>query len=146
MHSLPSRLIAGLLLIIAGVTAAHSQAVSYVVLKGKRFIVEIAADDASREKGLMYREHMDPARGMLFLFGEEGMLAFWMKNTKIPLDMLYFDHNRKLVTLLSDVPPCRADPCPSYPTEAPAAYVLELNAGAGRKLGVKPGDVLEIHR
>jgi uncharacterized protein len=146
MYSLSSRLLAGLVLAIAGTTAASAQAVSYVVLKGKRFIVEIAADDPSREKGLMYREHMDPARGMLFFFEQEGMLAFWMKNTKIPLDMLFFDRNRKLVSIQADVPPCRADPCPTYPTEAPASYVLEINGGVARKLGVKPGDILEVHR
>ena len=146
MHVFSSRLLAGLLLTFIGAAIAHAQAISYVVLKGKRFVVEIAADDASREKGLMYREHMDPARGMLFTFPQEYPQAFWMKNTKIPLDMLFFDRNRRLVSLQADVPPCRKDPCPSYPSEGPAMYVLELNGGVAHGLGVKAGDVLEIHR
>lgn len=126
--------------------AAQAQAISYVVLKGKSFYVEVADNDPARMKGLMFREHMPADRGMIFLFPEEGMQAFWMKNTLIPLDILYFDRRFRLVSAQTEVPPCKADPCPSYPTSAPAQYVLELNAGMADKLGVKVGDKLEFHR
>lgn len=126
--------------------AAQAQAISYVVLKGKSFYVEVADNDPARMKGLMFREHMPADRGMIFLFPEEGMQAFWMKNTLIPLDILYFDRKFRLVSAQTEVPPCKADPCPSYPTSAPAQYVLELNAGTADKLGVKVGDKLEFHR
>lgn len=126
--------------------AAQAQAISYVVLKGKSFYVEVADNDPARMKGLMFREHMPADRGMIFLFPEEGMQAFWMKNTLIPLDILYFDRKFRLVSAQTEVPPCKADPCPSYPTSAPAQYVLELNAGMADKLGVKVGDKLEFHR
>ncbi len=125
---------------------ASAQLQPYVNLKGKRFNVEVADTDASRERGLMFREHMDANRGMLFAFPQEMPQAFWMKNTKIPLDILFFDHGGKLVALHQDVPPCTADPCPVYPSNAPALYVLELNGGTAAKLGVKPGDRLDIHR
>ena len=69
-----------------------------------------------------------------------------MKNTHIPLDILYFDQNYKLVSVQERVPPCRSDPCAHYPSAGPAQYVLELNAGSADKLGVKPGDVLTVTR
>lgn len=127
-------------------SGAQAQAISYVVLKGKSFYVEVADNDPARMQGLMFREQMAADRGMIFLFGEEAMQAFWMKNTLIPLDILYFDSKFRLVSAQTDVPPCKADPCPSYPTSAPAQYVLELNAGMADKLGVKVGDKLEFHR
>lgn len=112
-----------------------------VVLRGHRIGVEIAADDASREHGLMDRTSMPANHGMLFVFPAAAVQTFWMKDTLIPLDMVFFDARRKAVTVLSDVPPCKADPCPVYPSTEPARYVLELNAGVAAKLGVRKGDV-----
>ena len=118
----------------------------YVELKGHRYTIEIAADDASRAHGLMDRTEMAADHGMLFVFDDDAMRAFWMKNTKIPLDMLFFDGDRKLVSIQHSVPPCLADPCPGYSSGAPARYVLELNAGESEKLGLTSGDPIEIHR
>ena len=67
-----------------------------------------------------------------------------MKNTLVPLDILYFDTDRRLVSMQLDVPPCKTDPCPVYPSSAPARYVLELSAGAARRTGVEVGDELKI--
>lgn len=114
---------------------------SAVVLRGHRVSVEVAADDASREHGLMDRTSMPEDHGMLFVFPDSAVRTFWMKDTLIPLDMLFLDAQRKVVTLLGDVPPCKADPCPVYPSTEPARYVLELNAGAAAKLGVRKDDV-----
>ena len=113
-----------------------------VTLDGQRISVEIAADDASREHGLMDRTSMSADHGMLFAFADSQVRTFWMKNTLIPLDMLFFDAHRRLVTLHADVPPCKADPCAIYPSTAPARYVLELNAGMAAKLGVRDGDTI----
>lgn len=118
----------------------------YVELKGHRFSIEIAADDASRAHGLMDRTQMDADHGMLFVFDEESMRAFWMKNTKIPLDMLFFNSENKLISIQHNVPPCVADPCAGYSSGAPARYVLELNGGEAEKLGLTPGDPIQIHR
>lgn len=115
----------------------------WVELKGKRFNVEIADDTAERERGLMFRDEMDADRGMLFIHDSEAPLAYWMKNTKIPLDILYFDHQRKLVSAQLRVPPCsKGDQCPPYPSEGVALYVLELNAGTADAIGAKDGDEL----
>jgi uncharacterized membrane protein (UPF0127 family) len=118
----------------------------YVELKGQRYSIEVAEDDAAREHGLMDRTEMAIDHGMLFVFQDDIPRAFWMKNTKIALDMLFFDADRRLVSVQHDVPPCLADPCPAYSSGAPARYVLELNAGQAHKLGLVPGDELTIQR
>jgi uncharacterized membrane protein (UPF0127 family) len=83
--------------------------------------------------------------GMLFLFPAESMRSFWMKNTRIPLDILYFDGDLKLVSMSENTPPCRTRNCPAYRSTGPAKYVLELNAGKAAELGLKAGDVMELH-
>ena len=115
-----------------------------VVLHRHRIGVEVAADDATRQHGLMDRTSMPDDHGMIFVFPDAQIRTFWMKDTLIPLDMLFFDGDRRLVTLLHDVPPCKADPCATYPSTAPARYVLELNAGAAAKLGVREGDTIRL--
>lgn len=115
----------------------------WVELQGQRYRVEIADDNAERARGLMFRDAMPEENGMLFIHDTQMPLAYWMKNTKIPLDILYFDRDRKLVSQRRGVPPCSlGDRCPPYPSSAPALYVLELNAGQAAKLGLKDGAVL----
>jgi len=117
----------------------------WVELAGKRYTVELARNDAERERGLMFRQRMDAGRGMLFVHEREEPLAYWMKNTLIPLDILFFDNQRRLVAQQRDVPPCTlGDACPPYPSNAPARYVLELNAGQAAKLRLQNGATLRI--
>ena len=133
-----------LLLTLAATTACTHAAVT-VTLRDQTFNVEIADNDSERARGLMYRDQMASDAGMLFLFDRQEPQAFWMKNTKIPLDILYFDDGRKLVAQQRDVPPCSlGDACPSYPSEAPARYVLELNAGEAARLGLKDGATMNF--
>lgn len=121
-------------------------AAASIALKGKTYSIEIADDDATRQRGLMGRDSMPADHGMLFIFQDDTPRAFWMKNCKFPQDMLFFDAARKLVSVQHNVPACVADPCPAYSSGAPARYVLELNAGQADALGVHPGDELQIHR
>ena len=115
----------------------------WVELGGKRYAVELADDDAERARGLMFRDAMADDRGMLFIHDAQEPQAYWMKNTKIALDILYFDNDRKLVSQQRDVPPCSlGDACPPYPSDAPARYVLELNAGQAEKLKLQDGAAL----
>lgn len=131
-----------MLCVAAGCASAGSGA-NWVELKGKRFTVEIADDDAERSRGLMFRDELAPDSGMIFIHDYEAPQGYWMKNTKIPLDILYFDSSRKLVSASERVPPCSAgDQCPPFRSTGPALYVLELNAGTVETLGVKPGDEL----
>ena len=115
-----------------------------VQLHGLRFTTELATDDASREHGLMMRTELAPDHSMLFVFPDTQPRWFWMKNTLVPLDILYFNADRKLVSMQLDAPPCKADPCPTYPSDTPARYVLELPAGTARNIGAQTGDELTI--
>lgn len=112
----------------------------YVELGGERYLVEIARTDAELARGLMFRDELPKGHGMLFLWDHEAPRAFWMKNTRIPLDILYFDAQRRLVSVAANTPPCSlGDRCPSYPSEGPAQYVLEINAGEARRLKLERG-------
>ncbi|HLS83667.1 MAG TPA: DUF192 domain-containing protein [Arenimonas sp.] len=137
-----ARLLSGLALLLLLAGCATGQ--SWVELGGERFRVEVADDADSRARGLMFRDRLDADAGMLFVHPDEQPLAYWMKNTRIPLDILYFDASRRLVSV-SHAPPCSlGNGCPPYPSAGPAQYVLELNAGAARRLGVKRGDVIHF--
>ena len=117
----------------------------WVELGNQRYAIEIADNDAERARGLMFRDALPSGHGMLFIHDAEEPQAYWMKNTKIPLDILYFDDERKLVAQQRDVPPCSlGDGCPSYPSDAPARYVLELNAGEAARLQLKDGAELRF--
>lgn len=112
----------------------------WVELAGERFAVELADTDQARARGLMFRNELPEGSGMLFIHTREERQAYWMKNTWIPLDILYFDASRRLVTQQRNVPPCSAgDSCPAYPSREPALYVLELNAGEAARLGLVDG-------
>ncbi|HET7437157.1 MAG TPA: DUF192 domain-containing protein [Thermoanaerobaculia bacterium] len=109
---------------------------------GTQISVEIVADDEARAQGLMFRDSLRPNAGMLFFFPKEGDYPFWMKNTFIPLDMIWIDSTRHVVAIHHDVPPCKADPCASYPPNANALYVLEVAAGVAQQHALKVGDVV----
>jgi uncharacterized membrane protein (UPF0127 family) len=131
------------LLVLCLPACASGSGTPWVELKGKRYFVEVADDDAERERGLMFRDSMPADRGMLFVHEREEPQAYWMKNTKIPLDILYFDSKRRLVSAQKRVPPCSAgDRCPPFPSEGNVLYVLELNAGAADAMGLAKGDEL----
>jgi uncharacterized membrane protein (UPF0127 family) len=129
------------LLLLAGCASAKGP---WVELNGKRYSVEIADDDAERARGLMFRDFLDEGHGMLFIHEVQAPQSYWMKNTRIPLDILYFDDAQRLVSQQRDVPPCSmGDACPPYPSASPARYVLELNAGEAAKLRLELGT--ELH-
>ena len=117
----------------------------WVRIGGERYAVEIADDDAERARGLMFRDVLAEGHGMLFIHVSEEPQSYWMKNTRIPLDILYFDDSRRLVAQQRDVPPCSlGDACPPYPSDAPARYVLELNAGEAARLDLQDGATIEF--
>jgi hypothetical protein len=82
---------------------------------------------------------------MVFVFDQPGPHAFWMKNTLIPLDIIWLAADRRIVHIAHSVPPCKADPCPSYPPAADTAvYVLEVASGVARRHALGVGDVLQF--
>lgn len=142
---LPRALTTLLLGCIAVTATACASGGAWVELAGERYAVEIAATDAERAYGLMNREALQEGTGMLFIHEREEPQAYWMKDTLIPLDILYFNRARRLVSQQRNVPPC-ADGfmCPPWPSSGPALYVLELNAGEAERLGLEEGTELRF--
>ncbi|HZV83610.1 MAG TPA: DUF192 domain-containing protein [Brevundimonas sp.] len=102
-----------------------------------RFMVEIADDDAERQRGLMFREPLADDRGMLFQFPDVAERGFWMRNTPSPLDILYIDPNGRIVSIARNATP-NSDVV--LPSNGPASGVLELRAGRADEIGARPGD------
>jgi uncharacterized membrane protein (UPF0127 family) len=105
--------------------------------------LEVARTPEQQAIGLMFRESLGDARGMLFPFPERRPASFWMKNTLIPLDMIFI-RDGEVRAIASDVPPCKSDPCPSYGTDEQVDQVLELRAGRAEELGLEVGDQIVI--
>jgi uncharacterized membrane protein (UPF0127 family) len=118
----------------------------WVELRGHRYNVEIADTEQQREQGLMFRDSLAPGSGMLFVHDAEQPLSYWMKNTRIPLDILYFDQQRHLVSVVTALPCSLGNACPPFSSEGPARYVLELNAGEAHKLHASKGDRIEFSK
>ena len=115
---------------------------------GKKLIkinVEIADDNEERINGLMFREKLDENSGMLFIFENGEYQTFWMKNTLIPLDMIFIDENFQIVDIKNAIP-CKEERCDSYKSSKPAKYVLEVNKGFTIKNNIKLGDRLIINK
>ena len=108
------------------------------------FSVKLAKTNAEREKGLMNVAQLDANSGMLFIFDKEDFYPFWMKNTLIPLDMIWIDGSKKVVFIGRNVQPCKTFICPITNPLAKAIYVLEINGGIADKSGIKVGDSAEI--
>lgn len=104
------------------------------------FLVEIADDEPSRMRGLMFRPPLPDDRGMLFQFPASGEQSFWMKNTPSSLDIIYIDPRGRIVSIAKHTTPNSETPYPSY---GAANGVLELRAGRVDEIGAKPGDVIK---
>ena len=102
-----------------------------------RFMVEIADDDAERQRGLMFREPLADDRGMLFQFPDVAERGFWMHNTPSPLDIIYIDPRGVIVSIARNAQPNNDNVLPS---NGPASGVLELRAGRADEIGAKAGD------
>ena len=104
---------------------------------------ELAETMEERSQGLMYRERLEEGEGMLFVFETESTHSFWMKNTLIPLDMIWIGKDMRVVHIEHAVP-CTTENCKSYTPNKPALYVLETNAGFAEKNGIKVGNIATI--
>lgn len=119
--------------------------VSPVILpNGGAILAELATTASDRAQGLMNRGHLHPDRGMLFFFPTPAPYAFWMSQTLIPLDILWLDVDRRIVSISAETPPCPSGvSCPLYSPSAPAQFVLELAAGEAARRNLQLGDQLD---
>ena len=111
---------------------------------GTRVNVELAITPEEKTVGLMNREHLEENAGMLFISEDERMQTFWMKNTLIPLDLIFMANDGTVVDIKKEFEPCKTVSCPNYASKAPAQYVLEVNAGFSEKEGLEIGNKLKI--
>jgi hypothetical protein len=102
-----------------------------------KFTIELALSGTQMEQGLMFRRSMAPDAGMLFDFGAPTNVTMWMKNTFIPLDMLFLDSNGRVIDIHERAVPQSLD---MISASGPSRYVIELNGGTAERLGIKPGD------
>src|SRR5690606_17283301 len=109
----------------------------------KSIEIEIADNDAERMQGMMHRTSMDYDKGMLFIFNREEEQSFWMKNTKMSLDIFYINANREVVSIYKHTQPYSETPIPSL---EPALYVVETAAGFADKFGIEVGQKIEFSR
>lgn len=100
---------------------------------------EIAETPEERTMGLMFRKKLECNEAMIFVYDSEQILNIWMKNTFIPLDIIFINSNKEIVKIVENVEPCTEDPCPTYSSEYPAQYIIEANAGDVKKNELKVG-------
>jgi uncharacterized protein len=141
-RSLLAAIAAGALLAGAAGAATKPSELIIVTADGRRhaFTVELADDDDTRTRGLMHRRALAANAGMLFDYGREGPVAMWMRNTLIPLDMLFIAADGRVANLHERAVPHDETPIHSA---GPVRAVLELNGGTVARLGIKPGDRVE---
>jgi uncharacterized protein len=124
------------------VSVAEGPTIPLTIARGKsaqRFDVEVADTPASQEQGLMYRRHMAPTQGMIFPMNPPVPASFWMKNTYIPLDLLFIGPDHRIIRIAANAKPLSLAliECPE-----PVSAVLELNGGAAKRFGLKAGDTV----
>lgn len=112
-------------------------------IKGSEIGLEVAATPAQQALGLMHRAELGEKSGMLFPFEPSRPIGFWMKNTLIPLDIIYLK-DQAVVTIHANVPPCKVQRCPTYQSRGRVDQVIELAAGQAENLGIKEGDRIKV--
>ena len=127
----------------------NKQNLSQVDIQGRTginsFRVDIADDFAEQTNGLMGRKILDNNEGMLFIFEDEKIQGFWMKDTLIPLDMIFISSNLTVIDINKNSLPCKdGEPCRIYHSAYPAKYVLEINGGMSDNLDISTGDKVKI--
>ncbi len=113
---------------------------------GRPLTLELAMTQDEIGQGLMFRSSLPENRGMLFLFGEERIPSFWMKNTLMPLDIVFLSAEGTVVDVIHNALPCTTEPCPQYVSKAPAMAVLEVAAGVAESHGLDNGTRLHFKR
>ncbi len=132
---------------VAGVTSKENNAKEITIIT-RESVYTVLAEEArtlsEKQQGLMYRDELCPTCGMLFYYDSDTRGGFWMKNCKIPLDIIFIAKDKTIVDIKEKFEPCAQDPCPSYRPKADYRYVLEVNGGWVEKNGVTVGDIVSF--
>ena len=115
-----------------------------ICIKSNCFDIEIADTMQKRETGLMNREYLASDVGMLFIFENEEVHSFWMKNTSITLDIIWIDGNNKIIFIKENAQPCKIEKCELFTPNEKAKYVLEINGGLTEEMGFDVGDEISF--
>lgn len=115
-----------------------------VCFEDRCFVVELAKTQEELEKGLMFRESLDVEEGMLFIFEKEDKYPFWMKNTLLPLDIIWLNKDKEVIFIKEDAQPCQKEECDNFFPGEEAKYVLEINSGLVEEMGLELGDELRF--
>src|ERR1700735_5777902 len=135
-----SRYFALVVVLLALLGCAHGPCISIVAPDGTTratVAIEVANTNEQRERGLMFRKHLDDDAGMIFVFPDSDSRNFWMHNTEIPLDMMFADSSFRITGIVADAKPETAT---LRGVAGPSQFVLEVNGGFCAKHQIKPGD------
>jgi len=131
--------------LLSGCHSAPPPSTFLLQINGHSFHVELAHTPQLRRQGLTGRQHLRHDHGMLFVLPAPATMTMWMKGCKIPLDVLFFDSNKRLInshTMAVPYPTQPDDTLPTYSSDKPAKYALELHAGTTHRLRIKPGSAI----
>ena len=131
-------------LVLFSAEACGEKFIKIYLPNGVYITAELAVTDEERQLGLMFREGINADQGMLFVFKEEDIHSFWMKNMKFSIDILWLNRDKRIVHIERRVLPCLSPPCDSYSPKSPSLYVLELKVGSVDKNKLKLYDELEF--
>ncbi len=130
------------MLVLFSSVACGKEFVKVFFPDGTAITAELAVTDEERQRGLMYREKINADQGMLFIFKEESIKSFWMKNMKFSIDIIWLDREKRIIHIERRVPSCPEEPCPTYSSRIPAMYILEMKAGSADQNKLKLYDRL----
>ncbi len=128
------------LAVLLGCSLSKKGGIGEVCFYDECIKVEVAKTQEERAKGLQFRRSMGRDEGMLFIFSASVRQSFWMKDTFIPLDIIWLDGRKRIVFMIPYILPCETEKCPVYTPDTDAKYVLEVNAGVAAELGLGVGD------
>ncbi|MCD6047409.1 MAG: hypothetical protein K0S08_1056 [Gammaproteobacteria bacterium] len=118
---------------------------TWVTIDGTMVYAQLSVTDQEHIKGLQFVTGLGPNEGMLFVYNPPRILTHWMKDMRIPLDMIWISSDKKILSISKNALVCQNDPCPIYSSQVPAAYVLEVNAGFCTLHHIDPGMVVNFH-
>jgi len=129
-----------LLIALISLFNLDSKPQSKICIKERCFYVKLAVTQAEQDRGLMFRRYLSRDEGMLFIFNEESVHPFWMKNVILPLDIIWLNREHEVVFVSKNAQPCINDFCENISPDKNSSYALEFNAGISDEIGIELGN------